>query len=398
MTDLDRAATRTLDRLTGEGLRRRLTVSQPTDGRQLTRDGKRLIDFSSNDYLGLARHPALIERARDWAARWGVGATGSRLVTGTMELHEALEAKIAAAKGTEAALIFNSGWQANSALLPALTNRNFLSGDATIFADRLIHASLHAGIAQSQAAQHRFAHNDLDHLEDLLKAHRGTHQAFILTETVFSMDGDRADLDGLIALAERHDAILYVDEAHATGVLGPRGMGLASEHPGRIPLVMGTFGKALGSFGAYLACSAKLKDYLVNRCPGFIYTTALPPPVLGAVDAAFDLIPGMEAERARLHGHADRLREALADLDLDTGASTTQIVPAIVGSPAAALDAAAALEEAGILGVAIRPPTVPRGAARLRFSLSSAHEAADLDRLIAALPALAPARRAATGG
>ncbi|MCZ6763616.1 MAG: 8-amino-7-oxononanoate synthase [Alphaproteobacteria bacterium] len=392
-TDLDRAALDFLARLDDDGLRRSLVASRPQEGAWICRGGKRLIDFSSNDYLGLARHPALIDRARAWAEDWGTGATASRLVTGNLDLHEKLEAKIAAAKGTEAALIFNSGWQANSALLPTLTDPNFLGAPAAMFADRLIHASLHAGIAQAGLTQTRYRHNDLTHLEDMLKRHRdGAGQKtvpFIVTETVFSMDGDRADLQALIELAERYDAVLYVDEAHATGVLGGNGMGLASDFAGRIPLVMGTFGKALGSFGAYLACSGPIKDYLVNRCRGFIYSTALPPPILGAIDAALDLVPTMGPERARLHGNADRVRAACAQAGIDTGASSTQIVPAILGDAAATMDAARRLEEAGLLGVGIRPPTVPRGMARIRFSLSSNHDGDAIDRLIGQIPALA---------
>ena len=393
MTDIDSAAAQFLDKLDSDGLRRRLTPNRGEAGPYVSRGGKRLIDFSSNDYLGLSQHAALIERAVEWARDWGVGATASRLVTGNLELHEAVEVKIAAAKGSEAALIFNSGYQANAALIPALTDPAFLGATAAIFADRLIHASLHAGIRAAGLDQTRYRHNDLDHLATLLKAHRESAGAgsrpFIITESVFSMDGDRADLAALIDLAERYDALLYVDEAHATGVLGPQGMGLAREHGGRIPLVMGTFGKALGSFGAYLACSAALRDYLINRCAGLIYTTALPPPILGAIDAALDLIPAMDDERARLHGHADRLRGALGAAGIDYGASTTQIVPAILGPARAALDAGRHLEEAGILGIAIRPPTVPKDSARIRFALSSAHGPAEMDALIDQVPALA---------
>ena len=208
------------------------------------------------------------------------------------------------------------------------------------------------------------------------------------------MDGDRADLAALRRLADAHDAFLYVDEAHATGVLGENGMGLCAGVPG-IDLVMGTFSKALGSFGAYVAGSEALIAYLQNRCAGFIYTTALPPPILGAIDAALDLVPAMGAERAHLHGLGARLRDALAAMGLDTAASSTHIVPAMLGDARAAMDMADALRAAGILAVAIRPPTVPPGTARLRIALSAAHSHADLDALIAALATCWPRRRVA---
>jgi 8-amino-7-oxononanoate synthase len=209
------------------------------------------------------------------------------------------------------------------------------------------------------------------------------------------MDGDRADLARLRALADAHDAFLYVDEAHATGVLGPRGMGLCGDVPGGVDLVMGTFSKALGGFGAYVAGSRALIDVLVNACAGFIYTTALPPTVLGAIDAALDLAPGMEAERASLASNAALVRAAFADMGVDTGASSTQIVPALVGPEAAAMDLAASLRDRGILAVAIRPPTVPAGTSRLRFALSAAHDGAAVERLIGAMRTSWPALRRA---
>ena len=390
MEPLDQRLIRYLDGLRGEGRLREIRPCRPGDGGEIVRDGKRLLDFSSNDYLGLSRHPDVIGRARDWAAEWGAGARASRLVTGTFDLHERVEAKLAALKGAEAALVFNSGFQANSALLPTLLDKGMLGEEALVFTDRLIHASLHAGLAAAGVRQIRFRHNDLEHLEELLSSHDDRPgQRFILTESVFSMDGDRCDTVALADLAERFGAVLYLDEAHATGVLGPKGMGLSGEAPGRVGVIMGTFSKALGGFGAYVACSRAMRDYLVNRCAGLIYSTALPPAVLGAMDAALDLVPAMDAERARLHGNADRLRAALVAAGLDVGESATQIVPAIVGEAEAALAASRYLEGQGILGIAIRPPTVPKGASRIRFAVSAAHGEAEMDRLVAAIPGLA---------
>ncbi|CAJ50059.1 aminotransferase class I/II-fold pyridoxal phosphate-dependent enzyme [Bordetella avium] len=345
------------------------------------RDGQALLNFSSNDYLGLAHHPALIRRSRDWTQTTGSGA--SRLVCGTLDLHQRVETKLAHAKGTEAALLLASGWQANAAVLPALFQA---VGQARLYTDRLNHASLHQG-CQTQR-QMRYRHNDLNHLESLLRRDRDKPGApFIITESVFSMDGDRSDIAALADLAERYNAFLYLDEAHATGVLGPSGMGLAGLAPGRVDLIMGTFSKALGGFGAYVAGSRALCDYLINHCSGLIYTTALPPSVLGAMDAALDLVPQMDAERRHLHANAQRLRQALACLGLDTAGSSTQIVPAIVGAADEALALARRLEAAGLLAVAIRPPTVPEGSSRLRFALSAAHRDQDIDRLITALEA-----------
>ncbi|OIQ87269.1 8-amino-7-oxononanoate synthase/2-amino-3-ketobutyrate coenzyme A ligase [mine drainage metagenome] len=367
-------------------------VERREDGR-LEIGGRLLVDFSSNDYLGLSRHPALIARAQAFAQRWGAGSGASRLVCGNLPPFSEVERKLAAGKGAEAALVFVSGFQANSSIMPALFDPQVLGKPPLVFCDRLNHASMHQGCLAAGVRQLRFRHNDLEHLEELLRKHADDGAPrFILTETVFSMDGDRADLAGLTALAERYGAFLYLDEAHATGVLGETGFGLASGLAGPHCLVMGTFSKALGGFGAYVATTATLRDYLINRCPGLIYATALPPAVLGAMDAALDLIPTLEAERARVAGHGRRFRAALAAAGLDTGASSTQIVPVILGGERQALDVAHALEGEGLLGVAIRPPTVPPGTSRIRFALSARHSDAEIDRLSEAVIRLAGER------
>jgi 8-amino-7-oxononanoate synthase len=349
---------------------------------QVADEGK--LNFSSNDYLGLSRHPLLAARAAEWGGRFGTGAGASRLVTGTLALHDRVEARLAGLKGTQAALLFASGWQANASVLASLLRMP--GPEPLVFCDALNHASLHYGCRAAGRTQIVFRHNDMGHLAALLEAHSGRPaRRFIVTESVFSMDGDQADVAALRALADQHGAFLYLDEAHATGVLGPGGMGLAGTLPGGVDLAMGTFSKALGGFGAYVAGSRALCDWLVNRASGFIHTTALPPTVLGAMDAALELVPDMGAERALLHGHAVRVRAALAALGIDHGPSTTQIVPAIVGTEAAALALAGRLRGAGILAVPIRPPTVPDGTSRLRLALSAAHTHAEVDRLIAAL-------------
>ena len=379
------------NRLTALGKANRLRRLRPWrwhNGQLHDADGHALIDASSNDYLGLSQHPQVKARAAEWAERHGAGAPASRLITGTRDITLAVEEKLAAFKRYEAALLFSSGFQANATVIPALAaDAEVGAGGTAIFSDQLNHASLIHGARAARGPIAVFRHNDLNHLEDLLR--RQTGRKLILTESVFSMDGDRADLPGLVRLAERHGAALYVDEAHATGVLGAQGRGLAADCAG-VDVVMGTLGKAFGAFGAYIAGSRALVDYLVNRCPGFIYTTALPPAVLGAVDAALDLVPGMDAERARLALNSQRLRDALALHNYDTCGSSTQIIPAVIGSEEDALLAAKQLESAGILAVAIRPPTVPPGTSRLRFALSSTLGEADMQSLLTAVAACLP--------
>jgi 8-amino-7-oxononanoate synthase len=390
MRDFDDMWRRCLDGLDQAGRRRSLRpVERLADGR-LDIGGQPMVDFSSNDYLGLSRHPELVRRAREFTERWGAGSGASRLVCGNLSPFVQVEEKLARGKGAEAALVFVSGYQANSSVLPALLDPKVLGAEPLVFADKLNHASLIQGCLAAGARQIRFRHNDLEHLAELLDKYLDDPRPrFILTETVFSMDGDRADVAALAALAERHDAFLYLDEAHATGMLGEGGFGLAKGMAGPRCLVMGTFSKALGGFGAYVAGTRLLKDYLVNRCPGLIYATALPPAVLGAMDAALDLLPTLDAARARVLGHADRFRAALHAAGLDTGLSSTQIVPVIIGGEERALRVARALEAEGLLGVAIRPPTVPVGTSRIRFALSARHAEAEIDCLTEAVIRLA---------
>jgi 8-amino-7-oxononanoate synthase len=260
-----------------------------------------------------------------------------------------------------------------------------------VFSDRLNHASIHFGCAVSGAREIRYRHSDGAHLAALLSQYQGDERPkFILTESVFSMDGDVAPLGEIARLAREHDAMLIVDDAHATGILGEGGRGLSGE----ADVVIGTFSKALGGFGAYVACSAILRDYLINRCSGLIYSTALPPPVLGAIDAALDLVSSLDAERAHVTGLAERFRHGGRILGYDTGASTTQIVPLVAGTNHAALSLSKRLREAGFFATAIRPPTVPAGTARLRLAFTAAHSHADIDGLLEALDERASPRSA----
>jgi 8-amino-7-oxononanoate synthase len=380
-----------LDTRGREGLRRSLSEVSALDARTMSVEGRPYVNFASNDYLALRFHKALIERAAEWAKAYGVGSGASRLVTGNLDLFAPIEAKVAKLKRKPAALVMASGFQTNAGVLQALLDRTVLGAEPLVFADRLNHASLHFGCQAAGVRELRYRHCDAKHLGELLTQYQDDDRPkFILTESVFSMDGDVAPLSEIAGLSRAHGATLVVDDAHATGILGEEGRGLS----GHADIAIGTFSKALGGFGGYVASTGTVRDYLVNRCSGLVYSTALPPPVLGAIDAALDLVPGMHAERAHVAELAKRFRDGAKGLGLSTGASTTQIVPLILGSPEAALAMSARLREAGFWAVAIRPPTVPAGTARLRLAFTAAHERSDIDRLLEVLSAEDVPRRA----
>lgn len=371
-----------LDARRATGLTRRLTSLVRSDPRTVTVAGQTYVNLASNDYLGLSAHPALVERAQDWAERYGAGSAASRLVTGNLEVFDAIERKVAALKSKEAALVMASGFQANAAILEALLDKRVLGSEPLVFADRLNHASMHFGCAAAGARQIRYRHLDAGHLRELLAKHESDPRPkFVLTESVFSMDGDLAPMDEIVAIAKAHDCLIVCDDAHATGVLGRDGSGAS----GGADIVIGTFSKALGSFGAYVACSNLIRDYLVNRSTGLIYSTGLPPTVLGAMDAALDLLPDLSAERAHVASLAETFRAGAHALGYDTGRSVTQIVPIVVGEADATMVLSDALRDAGLWVTAIRPPTVPRGTARLRVAFSAAHQLDDVERLLSAL-------------
>jgi 8-amino-7-oxononanoate synthase len=358
-----------------------------TSAREALWDGKTYLNFSSNNYLGLSHHPIVIARSREYLERYGAGSGASQLISGNGALHGEVEAKVAALKGAESALIFPSGFQANAASLAALLDKRVLGCEALVFSDKLNHASIHDGCSLAGVRQIRYRHTDLNALETALRKHHDVNAPrFIVSETVFSMDGDVADVAGLAFLAKKYDALLYLDEAHATGILGKNGMGLAQNLGTEIPWIsMGTFSKALGSSGAYIACASAVRDYLVNRATGFVYTTALAPAVLGAMDAALDLVPQLDKERAHLLCLAERLRAHLRADGLACLGQGTPIVPLVLGDDTKALQIFEILLTKGILAVPIRPPTVPEGSARIRLTLTSAHTLEDLDLLLAAL-------------
>jgi len=339
------------------------------------------INLCSNDYLGLAGHLRLKLALIDAVARAErVGGTGSRLLSGNHRVWEKLEAEFADFAGTSAALYFGSGYAANVGLLSAILK----PGD-TVFSDSLNHASLIDGIRLSRANRYIYPHGDVDALERGLREMRAASGAkVIVTESVFSMEGDIAPLDKLVQLARDYGAELMVDEAHATGVWGPQGRGIVAErgYESQVLAVVHTCGKALASAGGFVCSSRDLKDYLLNRSRTFIYSTALPPYFAGQIHEALELARRANSERDRLSTVAGALRESFAATKIDCGRSMTQIVPIVLGSNEAALHVAARLEESGFAVRAIRPPTVPEGTARLRLSLTSAISLEEIRRLV----------------
>lgn len=373
------------------GLERRLVSYSSAGAHVRTADGRTLLNFSSNDYLGLARHPHVVRRAAEALERFGAGATASRLVAGTLQCHDELERRLAALKGYPSALVFGSGYAANLGIVGAVVGR-----DDTVFIDRLAHASLIDAAVLSRATIHRFRHNDCDHLAGLLRRHGGRGRRLVVTESVFSMDGDLAPLADLTRLAHDADAMMLVDEAHATGVFGPGGAGLARTVPAQatVNLVMGTLSKALGGYGAFVASSEAMRAILVNGARSFIYSTALPPAMAGSALGALEVLEREPDLGARLLARAARLRDRLRAAGLDTAASASQIVPVMAGGNEAAVRLHRALLAGGVLAVAIRPPTVPPGTARLRLSVTLGHTDADVDR-VASLIAEAVAKEGA---
>jgi 8-amino-7-oxononanoate synthase len=361
------------------GLRRHLRQVTSRNNGKITVGGREYWDFSSNDYLGLSHHPALIEAGKAAIEKYGTGSCASRLLGGSIDIHHQLESEIATLKGKEAALIFNSGYQANLAIISALCDEKDL-----IICDKLAHASILDGVALSGAKLLRFKHNDLEHLAGLLKKERANYKnCLVITESVFSMDGDIAPLRELVDIKIKYDCDLMVDEAHATGVFGKNGAGLVSELglSDQVDLIMGTFGKALASSGAYLAASKNIIEYLINCSRGFIFSTA-PAPVTSAVSlAAIKSLRDEPWRREKLLENSAYFRAKLMEKNF-TVYGATQIVPVILGDNFKALATAEELQAKGYLVMAVRPPAVPANTARLRFSLSAVHEKETINAIV----------------
>ena len=386
MDSLDAFARAKLDALERRGLRRTLATTARLDGPWVLRDGSRMLSFCCNDYLNLSVHPAVVAAAIEATRQFGVGAGGSRLVTGNHPLYAALEDRLARLKGTAAACVFGSGYLANTGIIPALAGK-----DDLLLVDELAHACIWTGARLAGAAILPFRHNDVAHARQLLEGARAAHlHALILTDSVFSMDGDLAPLHDLAALAGQDDAWLMTDDAHGIGVLGDgRGAVHAGDPPALVPLQMGTLSKAIGAYGGYLCASQPVIELIRTRARSLIYATGLPPGTVAAAIAALDVIaadPGYAAlpvQKARLFTTLAGLPEAVSP-----------IVPLILGEAEAALAASALLAEAGFLVSAIRPPTVPPGTSRLRFTFTAQHTDAAITQLAGLVRAQVLARAA----
>jgi 8-amino-7-oxononanoate synthase len=373
MRSLDAFANTKLAELERGSLRRTLADTTRVSGIWTLHNGRRLLSFSCNDYLNLTHHPAVKDAASEALQIYGVGAAASRFVTGNHPLYAELEARLARWKDTEAACVFGSGYLANLGIIPALAGE-----DDLVLIDELAHACLWGGARLSRATVVPFRHSDVAHLEALLKQQRRRHpHAVIATDGVFSMDGDIAPLPALAELARRHDAWLLCDDAHGLGVVGGgRGASFLGATKADIPLQMGTLSKALGAYGGYLCASTAVIDLMRNRARSLIYTTGLPPAMVAAAIAALDLIERDPAYAAR---PVEKAKAFARDVGLPEPASP--IVPIVLGEAEAALAAARMLEEHGFLVIAIRPPTVPRGTARLRLTFTAQHPDAEIARL-----------------
>ena len=369
--------------LRAAGLERTLREVEGEQGPRVVLDGREVLLLCTNNYLGLATHPAVREAAADAAMRWGAGAGASRLISGSMTVHARLEERLAAFKRTEAALLFGSGYLANTGTVSALARRG-----EVVFSDRLNHASIIDGCRLAAADTFVYEHSDLDHLAWGLERAEG-RPALIVTDGVFSMDGDIAPLEGLVELARRHGCRLMVDEAHGTGTLGPGGRGsvAAAGLEGEVDVIVGTLGKALGGYGAYVCCEREVRELLINVARPFVFSTALPPPLVAAADAALGALEADPAMVARLHRNATLIRGELAARGLDVKPEGTQIVPVTVGEAADATALCEAVLARGVFAQAIRPPTVPEGTSRLRLTVIATHREDELRRAAAVIAA-----------
>jgi glycine C-acetyltransferase/8-amino-7-oxononanoate synthase len=372
MTDLQEL----LDSLRDRGLYRRMRLVSGPQGPRVLLDGRPVLMLCSNNYLGLADHPRVREAAADAAMRWGVGSGASRLVSGNMTVHRRLEEQLAAFKHSEACVLFGSGYLANMGVISALAGRG-----EVVFSDELNHASIVDGCRLARADTFVYEHRDMEHLAWGLEE-AGGRGSLIVTDGVFSMDGDVAPLEDIVELARRYDARVMVDEAHGTGALGPGGRGAVADAglESDVDVIVGTLGKALGSYGAYVCCDGTVARYLVNCARTLIFSTALPPPAVAGAMAALELLVEQPARAEKLQRNARMLRESLAAEGIDASDSMTQIIPLVIGDPRDAVAAAERALEQGVFAQAIRPPSVPEETSRLRLTVMASHTKSELRR------------------
>lgn len=370
-----------LEKIRAQGRYRFMRTVYGSQGAEFILDGKKVICLSSNNYLGLASHPALIQSAIEAVRKYGVGAGASRLISGNMELHLKLEEKIAAFKRAEKALLFNSGYHANVGVIQALVGK----GDY-IYSDELNHASIIDGARLSRATIRVYPHRDTTKLSQMIEEDSDGATKLVVTDSVFSMDGDTAPLDELVRIKERHNAILMIDEAHATGVLGSQGRGLADKLgvADKIDITMGTLGKALGCFGAYVCGRTDMIEFLINSARSFIFSTALPPPVAASALTALEILESQPELVEKLHRNADFMREELKNLRLPVPDGETPIIPLIIGEETKTMEICNQLLTRGVFAHGIRPPSVPQGTSRLRITVMATHTHEQLQKAASA--------------
>ena len=375
-----------LNELKKKGLDRYLKTLIKIDPIKVKYKNRVLLNFSSNDYLGLSQNNIIKRDTIKIIKKYGIGSGSSRLVSGNFDFHEKIESDLAKKKKSEVAIIFSTGYLANYSILSTIFSANIFKKKPIVFSDRLNHQCIYEGCKNKKINFFRFRHNDMNHLEYLLKKNKfKQNPKFILSESVFSMDGDFADIAGLVNLKKKYNSFLFLDEAHATGIYGDNGFGLSTKFSNDIDCVTGTFSKAFGSFGAYVSCSKNLKSFLINKCSSFIYSTSLPFSLLASIYSGIKIIPKLKNERKKLIKNSYFLRKILKKDNFDIGNSQTNIIPIIIGDSKKTILISKKLEKKGFYVVPIRPPSVPPNSSRLRISISSCHSQNNIKKLFNSL-------------
>ena len=365
-----------------KSLDRNLRLLTKIDTVKIKYKRKTLLNFSSNDYLGLSQNNTIKNDTIKIIKKYGIGSGSSRLVSGNFDFHEKIERELAKKKKSETTIIFSTGYLANYSILSSILSSNIFKKNPIVFSDKLNHQCIYEGCKDKRINFLRFHHNDMNHLEYLLKKNKfKQNPKFILSESIFSMDGDFADIESLVNLKKKYNSFLFLDEAHATGVYGKNGFGLSLEFNNDIDCVTGTFSKAFGSFGAYGSCSKNLKSFLINKCPSFIYSTSLPFSLLASIYSGIKIIPKLKNERKKLIKNSYFLRTMLNKEGFNIGNSQTNIIPIIIGNSKKALIISKKLEKKGFYVVPIRPPSVPPNSSRLRISITSSHSQNNIKKL-----------------
>ena len=375
-----------LNELKIKGLDRYLKTLIKIDPIKVKYKNRVLLNFSSNDYLGLSQNNIIKRDTIKIIKKYGIGSGSSRLVSGNFDFHEKIENDLAKKKKSEVAIIFSTGYLANYSILSSIFSSNIFKKNPIVFSDRLNHQCIYEGCKNKKINFLRFRHNDMNHLEYLLKKNKfKQNPKFILSESVFSMDGDFADIAGLVNLKKKYNSFLFLDEAHATGIYGDNGFGLSTRFSNDIDCVTGTFSKAFGSFGAYVSCSKNLKSFLINKCSSFIYSTSLPFSLLASIYSGIKIIPMLKNERKKLIKNSYFLRKILKKDNFDIGNSQTNIIPIIIGDSKKTILISKKLEKKGFYVAPIKPPSVPPNSSRLRISISSCHSQNNIKKLFNSL-------------